>query len=191
VSFGGDGTFSWESMLARYNSDHANDLGNLASRVLNMLGRYLDGEVPKAPSVDELEDADRRLTDTYSEALAGMGRAADVFSPTEAVKSAWAFVRKANAYVEEVAPWKLAKEEGQRRRLEVVLYNLAESLRLIALLTSPATPRASQELWRRLGIDSEIERSTLGEHGQWGLLAAGSVTAVGDALFPRLEDDQK
>ena len=191
VSFGGDGTFSWESMLARYNSDLANDLGNLASRVLNMLGRYLDGEVPRAPSDDELEGADRRLTDAYSEALAGMGRAVDVFSPSEALKSAWTFVRKANAYVEEVAPWKLAKEAARRRRLEVVLYNLAESLRLIALLTFPATPRASQELWRRLGIDSLIERSTLGEHGRWGLLAAGSSTTVGDALFPRLEDDQK
>ena len=191
VSFGQDGTFSWESMLARYNSDLANDLGNLASRVLNMVGRYLDGVIPQAPSGDELEDADRRLTNTYSEALAGMGRAVDVFSPTEALKSAWTFVRKANAYVEEVAPWKLAKEEGQRRRLQVVLYNLAESLRLISLLTCSATPRASQELWRRLGIDSQIERSTLGEHGRWGLLAAGSRTTIGEPLFPRLEDDQQ
>ena len=71
-----------------------------------------------------------------------------------------------------------------------MLYNLAESLRLIALLTFPATPRAAQELWRRLGIDGELDRATFAVDGKWGGLAAGSKTTKGDALFPRLEDDK-
>jgi methionyl-tRNA synthetase len=191
VSFGQDGTFSWESMVARYNSDLANDYGNLASRVLNMVGRYLDGEVPRTPADDELDEADRRLIDTFDQAFTGMEAAIDGLSPTEALKAAWTFVRKANSYVEEVAPWALAKDESQRRRLEVVLYNLAESLRLVALLTFPATPRASQELWRRLGIDGELDRAAFATDGVWGGLPAGSKTTKGDALFPRLDDDQK
>ena len=189
VSFGQDGTFSWEGMVARYNSDLANGYGNLAARVLNMIERYLGGEVPAPPGDGELEGSDRDLIDTYERGLAGMGAAVDDFSPTEALKSGWAFVRRANAYVEEAAPWSLAKDETKRRRLEVVLYNLAESLRLVALLTFAATPRASQELWRRLGIDAEIESAGFGREGEWGLLTAGSKTKVGDPLFPRLEDE--
>jgi methionyl-tRNA synthetase len=190
VSFGQDGTFSWETMLARFNSDLANDFGNLAARVLNMVGRYLDGEVPQPPSDSELEEADRRLVDAYDGALAGMKQAVEAFSPTEALKAGWTFVAKANAYVEEVAPWKLAKDDARRRRLEVVLYNLAEALRVISLLTWPATPRVSQELWRRLGIAAEIERATFSAEGRWGGLVAGSKTTKGDALFQRLEADE-
>ena len=189
ISFGQDGTFSWESMLARYNSDLANDFGNLASRVLNMIGRYLDGVVPEQPSASELDDADRRLIESYDQAFRGMEVAMEALSPTEALKAAWTFVRKANSYVEEVSPWVLAKDEAQRRRLEVVLYNLAETLRLIALLTFPATPRAAQELWRRLGIDGELDRASFAVDGEWGVLEAGSKTTKGDALFPRLEDE--
>ena len=189
ISFGQDGTFSWESMLARYNSDLANDFGNLASRVLNMIGRYLDGEVPEPPSASELDEADRRLIESYDQAFRGMEVAMEALSPTEALKAAWTFVRKANSYVEEVSPWVLAKDESQRRRLEVVLYNLAETLRLIALLTFPATPRAAQELWRRLGIDGELDRASFAVDGKWGVLEPGSKTTKGDALFPRLEDE--
>jgi methionyl-tRNA synthetase len=190
VSFGQDGTFSWESMVSRYNSDLANDYGNLASRVLNMLGRYLDERVPQAPSGDELDEGDRRLIAAYERAFSEMETAMDALSPTEVLKAAWTFVRKTNSYVEEVSPWALAKDEAKRRRLEVVLYNLAEALRLIALLTFPATPRAAQELWRRLGIEGELDRASFAIDGKWGGLAAGSKTTKGDALFPRFDDDK-
>ncbi len=119
-----------------------------------MIGRYLDGEVPEPAGRSEFEDADRSLTDAYIR-LSGMEVAIDVLSPSEALKATWTFVRKATLR-RRGQPLVLAKEEEQRRRLEVVLYNLAESLRLIALLTFPATPRAAQELWRRLGIDGEL-----------------------------------
>jgi methionyl-tRNA synthetase len=154
-----------------------------------MIERYIGGEVPDPPTAAELDEADRRLIDSYDQAFGGMEVAMEAMSPTEALKAAWTFVRKANSYVEEVSPWALAKDEAQRRRLEVVLYNLAETLRLIALLTFPATPRAAQELWRRLGLDGELDRASFAVDGKWGVLAAGSKTTKGDALFPRLEDE--
>ncbi|MDQ3646667.1 MAG: methionine--tRNA ligase [Actinomycetota bacterium] len=188
ISFGNDGTFSWESMVARYNSDLANDFGNLASRVLSMIDRYLDGSVPEPPGTGEVQASEEALTAAFNDALQGAGRAIDEIAPHDALKAIWSFVRKANAYVEEVAPWALAKDPAQRRRLEVVLYSLAESLRLLALLTSPIIPRAAQELWERLGQTGRVEAAHLGDDARWGLLAAGTKVSVGAALFPRLDD---
>lgn len=188
-SFGHDGEFSWESMVTRYNSDLANDFGNLASRVLTMITRYLDGVVPQPPSDAELEAADEGLRHTYQEAFAGMERAIDDIAPHEALKSAWAFVRKANAYVEEVTPWALAKDAGRRRRLEVVLYHLVDALRLMALMVSPIAPRAAQELWRRLGLDGAVESRNYATDGRWGLFTAGTKVVGGDPLFPRVEEE--
>ncbi len=188
ISFGHDGSFSWEGMLARYNSDLANDFGNLASRVLSMAERYLEGVVPSPPSEDEMTDAERALDDTYSASIDSMAAAIDDLAVHEACKAAWQFVRKCNAYVEEVAPWALAKDPGQRRRLEVVLYKLLDSLRLLALITSPVVPRAATELWVRLGLAGSPAHTSLPESGSPGLLAEGSKVRTGDPLFPRLEE---
>jgi methionyl-tRNA synthetase len=188
ISFGQDGNFSWESMIARYNSDLANDYGNLASRVLSMIGRYLDGLIPDPPSESELTGAELLLREAQAKAFADMERAVDEIDPTEALKAAWSFVRKANVYVEEVAPWALAKDEGQRRRLEIALYTLADALRLLALITSPVTPVAADRLWERLGFGDSASKHTLADDGRWDLLAAGTKVQTGDPLFPRLED---
>jgi methionyl-tRNA synthetase len=104
------------------------------------------------------------------------------------MKAAWAFVRKANAYVEEVTPWTLAKQADSRRRLEVVLYQLADALRLMSLMLTPATPRAAQQLWERLGLRGEVSRRTYGTDARWGLLPRGAEVAAGAALFPRLDE---
>jgi methionyl-tRNA synthetase len=189
VSFGLDGEFSWEGMVARYNSDLANDFGNLVSRVTTMVDRYVAGRVPTAPAEDEVADVDRTLYETQRNAFEQMAAAIDAVAPHEALKAGWAFVRRANAYVEETAPWALAKDEGQRRRLEVVLYNLADGLRLMALMVAPITPRAAQELWSRLGLAGSVESRTLEEDGRWGLLPAGSSVSGGPPLFPRIEVD--
>jgi methionyl-tRNA synthetase len=187
VSFGHDGTFSWESMVARYNSDLANDLGNLASRVITMIGRYLKGTIPDPPSGSELTGADEALIATHREALDDILRAVDAIAPHDALKAAWRFVRKANAYVEEITPWTLARDSGQTRRLEVVLYNLAESLRLISLMVFAATPHAAQELWGRLGLEGRLEDARLAPGAPWGALPAGSRIRQGEPLWPRLQ----
>jgi methionyl-tRNA synthetase len=188
ISFGNDGEFSWEAMHDRYNSDLANDFGNLVSRVSSMVGRYLGGATPKPPAEDELTESELALMSAQQEAFAGMEAAIDDIAPHEACKAAWGFVRKANAYVEEVTPWALAKDDAQRRRLEVVLYQLCDSLRLLALMLAPVLPRATQEIWARVGQEGDVHRATFAEHASWGLLAEGTQIATGDALFPRLED---
>ena len=188
MSFGQDGNFSWESMVDRYNVDLANNFGNLASRVLSMATRYLDGVVPAVPSETEVTDAERALRDTHVAALAGMEAAIDELAPHEALKSAWSLVRKCNAYVEEVAPWALAKDESARRRLEVVLYALLDGLRQLALMTSPITPRAAQELWERLGFEDRVDGQTFESQAGWGLLPPGARVRTGAPLFPRLDD---
>ena len=188
MSFGLDGNFSWEGMVARYNSDLANDLGNLVSRVLSMVTRYLDGVVPEPPTDEELTSAERELMKVQEEALDGMERAMDDIAPDDALKAAWAFVRKANAYVEEVAPWVLAKDPERRRYLEVVLYELVESLRLLALMTAAITPTAAQDLWQRLGLDGDVTSRTFAEDGRWGSLPGGVGVSVGEPLFPRIEE---
>ncbi|MDQ3876747.1 MAG: methionine--tRNA ligase [Actinomycetota bacterium] len=188
MSFGQDGSFSWEAMVARYNSDLANDLGNLSQRVLAMITRYLEGNVPEAPHESDLEPSDRALMHAQENSFGHMAAAIDAINPTEALKASWFFVRKANAYVEEVAPWALAKDEGARRRLEVVLYNLADALRLLALMVAPIVPRAADELWRRLGLEGAVTSRRFDEDLKWGLLPEGASISVGDPLFPRIEE---
>jgi methionyl-tRNA synthetase len=188
ISFGLDGEFSWESMAARYNFDLANDFGNLAQRVISMVERYLDGVVPAAPDPAELTNAERGLIETQQSTLASMEEAIDDIAPHEALKALWIFVRRANAYVEEVAPWALAKDHSRRRYLEVVLYHLADALRLMALMVAPVMPRAAQELWSRLGLKGVVEELTYPQHLHWNGLPEGTRMTGGPPLFPRLEE---
>lgn len=189
ISFGGDGDFSWEAMVARYNSDLANDFGNLASRVLNMISRYLDGTVPRVPEEAEMTLPEQSMIDVQQETFAAIEKAMDDIAPHDALKAAWAFVRRANSYVEEVAPWKLAKDDAERRRLEVVLYQLADALRLMSLMLFPIMPKAAEKLWSRLGLEGRVEDRTLPEEGRWGLLPEGNKVTIGDPLFPRIETE--
>jgi methionyl-tRNA synthetase len=188
ISLGLDGEFSWESMAGRYNFDLANDLGNLAHRVISMVERYLDGVVPAPPDSEELTDAERALMDTQEAAFSAMCDAIDDIAPHEALKALWTFVRRANAYVEEVAPWSLAKDDSQRRYLEIVLYQLADALRLTALMISPVTPRAAQELWSRLGLEGVVEELKFPEDLRWHRSPEGTRVNGGPPLFPRLEE---
>jgi methionyl-tRNA synthetase len=189
-SFGQDGNFSYEGMVARYNSDLANDLGNLASRVLSMIGRYLDGVIPKPPAPEEGTETEEGLVAVHKEAFEGMVAGIEAVAPHDALKECWKLVRKANSYVEEVTPWVLAKDPDQRRRLEVVLYMLADTLRLLSLMTSPIMPNAAQGLWERLGLSGNVADRTFDGENKWLLLPAGNKVAPGAPLFPRIEEDK-
>ncbi len=177
--FGPDGDFSYESMLARYNADLANNFGNLASRVLNMAVSYCGGVVPDVR-------ADGPLADAAAAAFAGMSAGMDRLDFAGALFAVWELIRSANAYIEDRAPWALHKA-GDATATAEVLGDCLEALRVVALLASPAIPSASAELWRRLGLPGRPEDQRLPEAATWGRLPAGGRLEKGAPLFPRIE----
>jgi len=184
VQFGQDGNFSWESMVDRYHADLANGLGNLASRVLAMVGSYFDQEVPEATQPEaqgNLPAVARDVVDRCDRLMLDLGL-------TSALATVWELVSRANQYLVEKEPWQLAKDEAKRGELGTVLYAAAETLRVLAVLISPIMPGAAARLWEQLGISEMLEDQRLPEAGRWGLLEPGTKTRRGDSLFPRLEE---
>ncbi|MEX0657574.1 MAG: methionine--tRNA ligase [Egibacteraceae bacterium] len=184
ISFGQDGTFSWESMEARYTTDLANDLGNLANRVLNMVGSYCDGVVPEllgAPG-----DAETALAADRATAVEGL-TAFDRLDFKRGLEDLWVFVSGVNRYVETRAPWALHKQ-GSGDDLARCLYTCVDALRTIAVLVSPVMPGAAATLWGKLGLPESLDEQRLPAAGAEGLLPAGVHVDRGEVLFPKLED---
>ncbi|HXF37774.1 MAG TPA: methionine--tRNA ligase [Actinomycetota bacterium] len=182
IRWGEDGSFSWESMVERHNADLANGLGNLASRVLAMLGSYLGGAVP-----DGDPDEGSGLREVVADAVPRYERHMLAVELTQALGAAWDIVDAANKYLVERAPWNLAREPGRRRELEGILYAAAETLRILAVLISPVMPGAAARLWGQLGVAEPLEAQRLPAAAGWGGLEPGTRTSRGDALFPRVE----
>jgi len=179
MRFGPDGDFSYESMLARYNADLANNFGNLANRVLNMTASYCDGVAPDARAEGPLVAAAARALDGMTDGMARVDFAAGL-------AAVWELIRAANAYIEAEEPWRLHKT-GDAAATAAVLGDCLEALRIVALLASPAIPRASAELWRRLGLAGTPEDQRLPDAAAWGLGPTGTALDKGQPLFPRLE----
>ncbi len=183
MRFGEDGNFSWESMVERHNADLANGLGNLASRVLAMLGSYFDGIVPEPGDGDEAGDLPAVIADAvrrYDEHML----AVQLHSALSAV---WDIVDRANGYLVEKEPWKLAKDPERREELAGVLYASAELLRVLAVLIQPIMPGAAERLWEQLGVGEPLAHQRVPTSTAWGRLASGTRTTKGGALFPRLD----
>lgn len=175
VPFDGDGDFSWQKFEQRYNADLANDLGNLVNRTLSMIQRYRDGVVPKPGEADLRADAEA-MTKTYCERMNDLD-----FS--EALARLWQFVSRANQYVEESAPWKLAKDPAMNTRLDAVLYNLAEAVRLISVLVTPVMPNIAMKIREQLAIGETS--AALADEIVWGRLAPGTKIGTASPLFPK------
>ncbi len=177
--FGPDGDFSYESMLARYNADLANNFGNLANRVLNMTASYCDGVAPDARDDGPLREAAARAAE-------GMEAGMDRLDYAAGLAAVWELIRAANSYIEATEPWRLHKA-GDAAATAAVLGDCLEALRVVALLASPVIPRASAELWRRLGLPGRPEDQRLPGAAAWGLGPTGTQLEKGEPLFPRLE----
>jgi methionyl-tRNA synthetase len=182
-AFGSDGAYSIESITERHNADLANGLGNLASRVLAMLGSSYDGVVPEPGSIDAADDLPAVVADAmrrYDELVLDV-------QIQPAIEAVWGIVDRANGYLVEKAPWKLAKDPTTSEELAGVLYAAAEVLRVLAVAISPLMPSASTRLWEQLGIEDPLEGQALPGAAAWGGLVPGTRTVKGEALFPRLD----
>ena len=179
VTFGQDGVISLEGFEQRYNNELANELGNLVSRVVSMVARYRDGRLPATPA------GQAALADEAETMVATAGAQFSAVEITGALETVWEFVRRLNRYVEEEAPWKLAKDEAQAGRLDEVLHGLAAGLRLVALALYPVVPGTAVEILRRLGQPREAADLLL-EQARWDALVAADVVAA-PSLFPRIE----
>jgi methionyl-tRNA synthetase len=166
-------------MVNRYNADLANNFGNLANRVLTMANSYCGGAVPDARDDGPLRDAART-------AFAQQREAMDRLDFSAAFGAVWDLIRAANSYIEERQPWATNKA-GDAAATAAVIGACLEALRIVALLASPAIPRATAELWRRLGLPGRPEDARLPVAAEWGGLPVGNALDRGGPLFPRIE----
>jgi methionyl-tRNA synthetase len=181
--FGLDSNFSEESFVQRINSDLANDLGNLVSRTMTMAVKYADGRVPE-PRV--AVDADRLLWETASRTVTEVEACFEELALHKALIAIWEFINVTNKYIVEREPWVLAKDPASRGRLETIIYNLLEALRITAVLISPFMPGSAAKMMGQLGITDTAGQS-FESLGTWGGLKAGSELKRGESLFPRVE----
>ncbi|MGO1539104.1 MAG: methionine--tRNA ligase [Leucobacter sp.] len=189
VSFGHDGSFSWEDLAARYQAELANGFGNLASRVLAMNNKYFEGRVP-APSA--VTDSDVAIQDLAASAASRADAYIEKFAVHDAIAAIWELVDALNGYITEQQPWVLAKDPAQRDRLATVLYTATEGLRALAELLSPVLPQATAKLWVALGAETTLGALTaqpIREAGSWGRLQPDTELQPLAVLFPRVETD--
>ncbi|RUM46733.1 MAG: methionine--tRNA ligase [Desulfocapsa sp.] len=187
MSFGLDSSFSADAIIARKNSDLANDLGNLYSRSTAMLIKYTGGVIP-APVADA---DDRDLKDLAETVVQSYIKNMTDFQFHRALASVWELISRANKYIVINEPWSLAKDPAQEGRLHTVLYNLHETLRLLTLLLQPVMPGTCKKMAAGLGIDEKDPLVSSLSTASWGGLAAGSKLEKIDALFPRMEKKKK
>ena len=177
VPLGSDGEFSAEGISARYNSDLANNLGNLLSRVATVVGSKCGGVGP-AP------DQDSRLAGVAADVLREATAAWDAGAPHLALEATWRLIRETNAELETAEPWKA--DPGPA--VDAVLGSALEVLRIVALLVSPAIPSSADEIWRRIGLDGSPADQRLPAAGTWGGYPGGIAVEKGAPLFPRRKD---
>ncbi|WP_411700423.1 methionine--tRNA ligase [Conyzicola sp.] len=190
INFGQDGSFSWEDLSARYQSELANGFGNLASRVIAMVNRYYDGVVP-APG--EYSADDLKVQSVVKAAAENADAAIQTLAIHDAIAAIWTIVDELNGYITIQEPWVLAKKDETRERLSTVLYTATEGLRSLAVLLSPVIPEATAKLWNALGAPAglgDLTDQVIVDAGHWGQLPAGSRLGTLEPLFPRIEPSE-
>jgi len=186
-SFGQDGSFTKEKFLNRINSDLANDLGNLVSRTVAMIDKYNGGIIPEGKVK---EDIDNSLIELATSTAERVEKHMDNLSFSNALEEIWKLISRANKYVDETTPWVLAKDEDKKDRLNTVLYNLAESLRIVSVLIRPFMENTSNSIWRQLGMDHG-QGTSWNDISEWGKLPTGLKVRKENPMFPRLDVKQE
>jgi methionyl-tRNA synthetase len=185
VVFGSDGSFSFDALVQRYNSDLANGLGNLASRTLTMINRYFKGEVPYPSHTAARRPADDAIAGIAQDVIADYNALFDQFQFSKALEGAWGLVASVDKYIVENEPWALGEkqDEDSRARLATVLYTSAEALRIVTALAHPVIPESTALIWTQLGLGDIAKFDVKGL--KWGQLHLG--TKLGDVqpVFPR------
>jgi methionyl-tRNA synthetase len=181
IATGKDSDFSEERLIQRYNVDLANSIGNLLNRTLNMAWKYREGRVSVKSTTDELLDGHRG--NEIPEVMVRYARGLDSYDAAEAMRWVTNFSGYCNLLVDALAPWKLAKDPTQSDKLDAVLYTLAESLRIIAILLSPVLPKAARGISDQLGVTGEFHLADT----EWGGLKDGHQLGKPFPLFPRIE----
>jgi len=181
VTFGLDGTFSEESFITRFNSDLANDLGNLLNRTLTMVGKYFDGIVPDE---GQMNDADKAIDSELSGLPDKLDALMSEMNFSQALIGIWEVVNQANKHIEVSAPWQLAKDNNVER-LKAIMHILLKVLSHCAFFVYPFMPDCAMQMLKQLGVDLEEKDITFDSLGK-DPLAQGTKINKGDPIFPRI-----
>ncbi len=181
IVFGQDGSFSFDALVNRYNSDLANGIGNLASRTLTMIGQYCAGAIPEA-------QGDPEIASQANETVAAVGQAFDRLEFSKGLEGVWALISAVDKFIVRQAPWKLARQPGEdaRRQLNTTLYTAVEALRVATALLSPVLPQSAPKIWAQLGMPEPLDAVRFSS-AKWGGLPAGQKIGEIAAVFPRIE----
>ena len=186
VPFGSDGNFTNEALFFRINADLANDLGNLVSRTVSMVEKYFGGTLPDVREADAL---DCELTGMAKNLRTVFQQHMDAFAPQNAIAEVFRVISRANKYIDETAPWVLARDEARRARLATVMYNLLESIRICVTLLQPVIPESCEKIFAQIGA-GEAAR-TWDSAAVFGVLPACAAVRRGENLFPRIDMEKE
>ncbi|HEY2393345.1 MAG TPA: methionine--tRNA ligase [Candidatus Angelobacter sp.] len=187
IVFGQDGSFSFDALVQRYNSDLANDLGNLSSRTLTMINRYFNGSVPYPSPTVARKDTDDVIKEHALSVIQEFGQLFDDYQFSRALESAWSLIGAVNKYLVDEEPWIVAEKEGEenRARLATILYTAAEALRIVTALAHPVLPESTAKIWNQLGL-GEITKFNLADL-KWAQLPLGGKLGKVEPVFPRAD----
>ena len=180
MPYASDGSITYENMIERYNADLANTLGNLVNRTIAMTNKYFDGVVQPG---DVTEELDGELKALAVETVGKVDKLLSEYRVSDTLDAIFTLAKRCNKYIDETAPWTLAKDESKKARLGTVLYNLLESIRFVAVLLSPFLPETSEKILAQINTDIKDYDSL----SAFGALKAGTVVGKAEPLFARID----